>query len=185
MKKPRNKSVRLHKVRRPNDNNNFKNKNHRRDLYNRTFMKHNLESRLFTLQQAAIDLSSKAGYLALDMTVPNFDKFAEVIGDIETTIEFIKLSIPPLQQAATDKRYKKLENLKERTDKADEQKEEASADLKPASEDSQKEEASANLKLVNEDMAEATEKTAEAVRKFAETIKKKKTLLDYLLFWHN
>ena len=132
---------------------NFKNKGQRLKLYNRTFMKHNLESRLFTLQQAAIDLSSKSGFFALDQTAQNFDNFIEAIGDIKTTIEIAELSMPALLEASAARRFKKLQNLKDRTDKDDLQKEELAQ--KP-----------------NEEPAE-----------LSKPIPKKKTFIERLMFW--
>jgi hypothetical protein len=93
---------------------NFKERN---KLYKRTFLKHGFDSRVFTLQQEAINLSSKAGHLALDMSPENFNKFAETIAGIETTIEIIKISVPSLPGMIADIKYQKLQNLKDFTDK--------------------------------------------------------------------
>ncbi len=98
---------------------NFKNKAKRIAIYNRTFMKQNLESRLFTLQQCATKLSLYTTNFALEMNQSNYEEFSEAIGDIETMIELAKHGIEPLANTSMLSKYKKLQNLKDRTDKND------------------------------------------------------------------
>lgn len=96
---------------------NPKNKNHRAKLYERTFMQHNVESRLFTLQEESINLTLQTAAVALDPSKANLLNLAEAIADVETATEFTKHSIPKLQEASTNIKYNKLHSLKERTDK--------------------------------------------------------------------
>ena len=102
-----------------NNKTNFKNKAKRLAIYNRTFMKNNLESRLFTLQQCATKLSLHTTNFALDMNQDNYEEFSEAIGDIETMIELAKHGIEPLANTSMLSKHNKLQNLKDRTDKAD------------------------------------------------------------------
>lgn len=98
---------------------NPKNKTHRFNLYQRTFMKHNVESRLFTLQKEAINLTTQTLATALNPNKENLLNLAEAIGDVETCIEIIKLTIPKLTEASTNIKHGKLQTLKNRTDEAD------------------------------------------------------------------
>lgn len=106
-------------MKKDNNKTNFKNKAKRLAIYNRTFMKQNLESRLFTLQQCATKLSLHTTNFALDMNQDNYEEFSEAIGDIETMIELAKHGIEPLANTSMLSKYNKLQNLKDRTDKID------------------------------------------------------------------
>jgi len=106
-------------MKKDNNKTNFKNKAKRLAIYNRTFMKQNLESRLFTLQQCATKLSLHTTNFALEMNQSNYEEFSEAIGDIETMIELSKHGIKPLTNTSMLSKYKKLQNLKDRTDKND------------------------------------------------------------------
>ena len=94
---------------------NPKNKNHRVQLFNQNFMKHNIASRMFTLQKEAINLTTQTLAVGLDPTVKNLLNLAEAIGDVETMIEVAKLSIPKLQEASANIKQGKLVNLHNRT----------------------------------------------------------------------
>lgn len=98
---------------------NFKNKKNRSNLYERTFMKNNLESRLMTLQQSAAKLGLHTTAFALDMNQANYEEFSEAIGDVETMIELAKYSIEPLQETSMNSKHGKLQRLKDRTDESD------------------------------------------------------------------
>ena len=153
------------KIKKLNQEVNFKNRKQRINLYNRTFMNHNVESRLFTLQKEAINLTTQVLAVALDPKEANLLNLAEAVGDVETCIEFVKLSIPKLQEASVNIRQRKLSALKNRTDGIDEAKKlEGSKDVE----------------------GESIETKSSGVNgKFYGSLQKKKSFLDYLLFWRN
>ena len=97
---------------------NFKNKKNRTNLYDRSFMKWNLESRLATLQEQAIKLSLHSGSFLHDIqNSEKYKEFSEAIGSLETMVELAKYSIEPLAETSANSKYIKLQNLKDHTDK--------------------------------------------------------------------
>ena len=143
---------------------NFRNKKQRFNLYQRTFMKHNVESRLFTLQKESINLTLQTAATALDPSRENLLNLAESIGDVETCIEFIKMSIPKLQDASGNIRQNKLTSLKNRTDDEDEAKR-----LNPEA-----------AKITeHEKPSEASVKAAQLIKEFSSSIPEKRSPLGF------
>lgn len=157
---------------------NFKNKKNRSNLYERTFMKNNLESRLMTLQQSTTKLSLYTTAFALDMNQANYEEFSEAIGDVETMIELAKYSIEPLQETSMNSKHGKLQRLKDRTDESDLKRiSEIQAEAKTESEKT--EEAISEAKKEIEDI-----KIKEIQVHGSEEIKPEKTFLQKLCFWN-
>lgn len=148
---------------------NFKNKNQRYRLYLRTFMKHNVESRLFTLQKEAINLTLQTAASALDPSKANLLNLAESIGDVETCIEIIKHTIPKLKIASENIKYNKLQTLKERTD-------EAEANETPVHE---------NKASAEEQFSQASEEVEKGIKEFSDSIPEKKSLKGFFKHLRN
>lgn len=97
---------------------NFKNKKNRLNIYRRTFMKWNLETRIATLQEQAIQLSLYSGSFLHDLeNKEKYKAFYGAIGSLETMIEVAKESLETLAENSAESKYEKLQKLKNHTDK--------------------------------------------------------------------
>lgn len=142
---------------------NPKNKAHRANLFERSFMKHNFESRMFTLQKEGINLTTQTLAVALDPSAKNLLNLAEAIGDVETMIEVAKLSIPKLQEASTNIRHGKLVNLYNRTE---EQKDKNPDQPTPA----------------HEQPTEKDAEAAESIKEFSNAVPNEKGFFDFFRY---
>lgn len=154
---------------------NFKNKKNRFNLYNRTFMNWNLESRLATFQDQAIKLALYSGDFLHDVNnAEKYKAFSEAIGSMETMIELAKLSIEPLSETSANSKYIKLQNLKDLHDKADADKLEISVEDSENPKSSPEGGAKHNLSKEDIELLEVD---------FEEIKPIEKTFLQKLLFW--
>lgn len=141
---------------------NFKNKGQRIKLYNRTLLKHNFESRIFTLQNEALKLATISTSVAINTDKRNLFKLAEQIGAIEVIIEVVKLSVPKLSELSTESKYDDLSSLKRRADKAYE-------DLKKGKETAEKDQYTENSK-----------DTLKAIDDFTKAVPEKRSILGFV-----
>ncbi len=143
---------------------NPKNKNHRVQLFNKSFMKHNIESRMFTLHKEAINLTTHTLACGLDPNGKNLLNLAEAIGDVETMIEVAKLSIPKLQEASANIKQGKLVNLHNRT----EEEQDKNPDSRPTPE--------------HEKPNEIDKQAAEAIKEFSKAFPDEKGFFDFFRY---
>lgn len=111
MKKKKSKTIPLGKV-------NFNSVAQRRKLYERTFLTHNTESLLFTLQKEAINLGLESVANAVNPSTENLLRLAESVAGVEMSLEFTKMAIAGLEDSANNIRNHNLMNVKKNADKA-------------------------------------------------------------------
>ena len=142
---------------------NPKNKKHRENLFMRSFMKHDIQSRLFTLQNESINLTAQTLSFALNPDKRSAQKLAEAIGNVEMMIEVIQLSTPRLKEASDSSKRTNLENLFTNTVKSE-----------------QKQKDQPNPK--HNKLTESTLKATKAFDSFASSIPRKKGFFNFFKY---